>query len=296
MADVLTAEQTTLSLEQLQALYPAPPPELRAALLQGQTTEHFKEMGARMESDPVVAEGSNVVAKAHQFLLTATEPQRKTLRGCSRNVLGMAIHELVTLKTLANSVANVTNVSKTEKAAREKQAVKTRARAMGLERQAETLLRRAAFKDPALLAKVDGYCAAVEDHVGLSQRMQNKAALIREWCSSTDASMKVKVEFADLDVTYAAALEEAARQVLETGNAAQAAVRRGVEQGEQDVQDGLCMFLTLEIARAFDAAHDLDPTIPRVVPVMIRRALGYRAPKKPVKAPAPVTPPTTPAT
>ena len=45
-------------------------------------------------------------------------------------------------------------------------------------------------------------------------------------------------------------------------------------QGALDAEDGANLLLLGHIVQVFEAAHDLDPTIPRLVPIATRRLLA----------------------
>ena len=47
-----------------------------------------------------------------------------------------------------------------------------------------------------------------------------------------------------------------------------------VSQVQLDRQDGLCLLLLERLMRAFERGHDLDPTIPRLVPLSTRSVIG----------------------
>ncbi|HRI50071.1 MAG TPA: hypothetical protein PLW65_07790, partial [Pseudomonadota bacterium] len=72
-----------------------------------------------------------------------------------------------------------------------------------------------------------------------------------------------------------------------------------VSQVQLDRQDGLCLLLLDRLMRAFERGHDLDPTIPRLLPLATRSVIGRpgRGPKNtppdslPLPSPAPVPPP-----
>jgi hypothetical protein len=61
-----------------------------------------------------------------------------------------------------------------------------------------------------------------------------------------------------------------------------------VTQGSLDMKDGEAFLLFEAIIDAFEKAHDIDPTIPRLVPISMRRHFGKHTRKAvAVAAPAP---------
>ena len=53
------------------------------------------------------------------------------------------------------------------------------------------------------------------------------------------------------------------------------------------LKDGEAFLLFDAIIDAFEKAHDIDPTIPRLVPISMRRHFGKHARKAPTAPPAP---------
>ena len=60
-----------------------------------------------------------------------------------------------------------------------------------------------------------------------------------------------------------------------------------VTQGGLDKKDGEAYFLLEAIVDAFEKAHDIDPTLPRLVPISMRRHFGKHARKAPAAAAEP---------
>jgi len=54
---------------------------------------------------------------------------------------------------------------------------------------------------------------------------------------------------------------------------------KAAAQAALDREDGIAILLLGQIVRAFDAAHDIDSTIPRLLPNSARRLFSRRAKK-----------------
>ena len=91
-----------------------------------------------------------------------------------------------------------------------------------------------------------------------------------------------------LDATYVDALTAAAKAVRGTTLAASArSSGKKATQGSLDKKDGEAFHLLEAIIDAFEKAHDIDPTIPRLVPISMRRHFGKHTRKAPAADTAP---------
>jgi hypothetical protein len=66
------------------------------------------------------------------------------------------------------------------------------------------------------------------------------------------------------------------------------AAGKNVTRGSLDKKDGEAFHLLEAIIDAFEKAHDIDPTIPRLVPISMRRHFGTHKTKTPAAATPPV--------
>lgn len=97
----------------------------------------------------------------------------------------------------------------------------------------------------------------------------------------SDKALRGRLTLGNLDAEYAKELEEAAARVKDASAAAKKRPEGGkVTQGELDRADGINILLLGQVIRAFDAAHDRDPTIPRLVPISTRRVFNRNVKKK----------------
>jgi hypothetical protein len=81
---------------------------------------------------------------------------------------------------------------------------------------------------------------------------------------------------------------EVVAHIRETAREADARSVSKVRQLEVDFMDGVKLHVLGELIHAFEAAHDMDASIPRLVPIATRRLLArHRARKAPEETPAP---------
>lgn len=88
-------------------------------------------------------------------------------------------------------------------------------------------------------------------------------------------------------------LETAAKRIREAASAANAKSVTKVRQLEIDFMDGVNLHVLGELIHAFEAAHDMDASIPRLVPIATRRLLARHSARNASK-PAPESAPTPP--
>jgi hypothetical protein len=90
-----------------------------------------------------------------------------------------------------------------------------------------------------------------------------------------------------LDEPYVNVITDAAAAIRSTKlDASARSAGKKATQGSLDKKDGEAFFLLEAIIDAFEKAHDIDPTIPRLVPISMRRHFGKHTRKAPI-APEP---------
>ena len=99
----------------------------------------------------------------------------------------------------------------------------------------------------------------------------------REIVGHKKDAVAARAKLARLQAAYLDEAENLAKEVRAT---ARAATARGAStkaaQGDIDFLDGVNLRLLGDMIDAFESAHDLDPSIPWLVPIATRRLLGKR--------------------
>ena len=106
--------------------------------------------------------------------------------------------------------------------------------------------------------------------------------MLRGWLKDKkDPGLAGRLELGNLDAAYADELEAAAKSVRTTAAGA-GRPRAGTRatQAALDREDGVNVLLLGQIIRAFDGAHNIDPTVPRLVPISTRRLFNRNTKKK----------------
>ena len=251
------------------------------AVIAGTSNDALVKIGTTILTSRVVTDGARLYAEAWSFWKGATASQKARLRGFSLPLLALAVAQLRTLHQLETDIAEKSLEAGTNRAVKQKAAAVATTKGVALRDQAYDALRDAAAQDGALRTLVEESFGTTEDGAALAGGLEGLAAVLRSWLKNKkDAGLAGRLELGALDADYAEELEAAAKTVRTT--AAQAGRLRGGTKASQaalDREDGINVLFLGQIIRAFDGAHTLDPTIPKLVPIATRR-LFNRNPKK----------------
>ncbi|MRG91371.1 hypothetical protein [Polyangium spumosum] len=279
---VLPSDDPTHTLEILAAKVGAPPPGLLDALLAGTDNEQLTDKGREIATSRLVVDGVRLYQEAYNFWQEASDEQKKRLKGFSLPLLGVAVHQLLALHVRAQKMADDASDEGKSRAKRTTEASRTASHAVAMRDQAASALRDAAGLDPALRAEVDEAVGTAETTDTLARGLSGLADVLDTWLKSpAGSSIHARLTLASLDAAYAEELHATANAVRTT--AAQAGERnaaRAAAQAGLDREDGVAILLLGQIVRAFDAANDLEPTIPRLLPNSTRRLFSRRTKKK----------------
>jgi hypothetical protein len=266
------------------------PPEasLLEAVLEGASDADLVDLGRQIASERIVTDDKRLYSMAYDVWNHATHAQKDNLRGFSQELLSLAVHHALELEALDAQHEGRGASNDVSRASRDAAAQSAFAAGLVRRDQAAVVLRGVAGKDAALLAEVDGAVGTAGTGEALATGLEQLAALGKRFLSHKKGTLHARAKLMRLDEAYVTSLLDAAKAVRETTH--QASARSGgkrVTQGALDKKDGEAMHLLETVIDAFEKAHDLDPTIPRLVPIATRRLLG----KHTRKAPAVVTPP-----
>lgn len=280
-----------ITLDQLAKILGKPDPTLLDALLDGEPRDELIRLGARIKSDRIITDGSRMYALAYTVWAKATPEQKQSLVGFSADLLALAVDRALALRELT-AAADATGQSHGAKSeARAAAAQRAFSDGIALRDHAYTALRTVTGRDAALRARLDADLGTAENATGLENGLRRLALFGRELLETKKKPVATRVKLARLDGGYLDRLEAAANAVRDTARSASA--RSGAaraSQGEIDLLDGINLYLLGAILHAFEAAHDIDATIPKLVPIATRRLLGKRthaSAPRPAPSPAP---------
>ncbi len=277
------------TLEILASKVGSPQAGLLDALIAGTDNAQLTAKGREIASSRLVIDGIRLYQEAHNFLTVASATQKQLLKGFSAPLLAVAVHHLLGLHQREQTRAGNATAESQSRARTSGDALSATTYALALRDQAYSTLRDAAGLDEGLRAEIGEAVGTAEDSAALARGLDQLALILTKWLESPAGSpLQLRLTLANLDAPYAQDLATTATAVRST--AARAGERlegRAAAQTALDREDGIAILLLGQIVRAFDAAHDLDPTIPRLLPNSTRRLFSRRSKKStPVSSPA----------
>jgi hypothetical protein len=273
-------EAALLPLEGLALKLPKPQKKHLDAILDGTSDQDLVAIGTTIASSRIITDETRIFNEAWTFYEQASAAQRALLRGFSPALLAVAVNQAIELQrmltvheTNAHSTGRVRSEGETSVSLQFNDAI-------GLRDQAYGALRDAAHAKQ-LLASLDACVGTAETPEALAFGLTEVGGLLRSWLKSGDAGLVARLEIAGLDVAYADELETAAKALrVAAAKAGARGTAAKITQGALDRQDGVAFILLRQIVRAFESAHDRNPTIPRLVPIATRRLFNRPTKKK----------------
>jgi len=261
-----------LTLPEIAATLAPPDPALLKALLAGTTEVQLVEKGRLIASSRIVTDTRRLYATAYAFYAQATPAQRKKLRGFSLKLLALAVAQAITLDEMRRDHEDRSLDKDAIRSTRDAELRETFTRALGLRDQLHDVLLDVAGQTLAAREEIDQAVGTAEKPELLVRGLEQLSIIGSRFLDETTGPIHDRAELFELDQNYLAEIAIAQKN-LEDAIAA-AAVRpagTNVSQGDLDKADGLNLMLLGHVIRAFDSAHDQDPTIPTLVPIATRR-------------------------
>lgn len=281
---------TPLSLDQLAEVLPAPDRAALDGLLTEEARAAFAAQGAEIASSKVLVDATRIFSLAHAFLASASAGQQAALVGFSPEFLALAVDAARRLRDLSAGTGTGASAEAATFAEREAKLRTASSRALGLRDQAQTVLIGLVGPASEARARVKKSVGTADTSENLAAGLERLAALGRELLADKKGAPAAVARLRKITPAYFDKLDEAARELRDVAAACSAPARTRPAQGELDLLDGLNLYFILEISRAFESAHELDPTIPRLLPIATRRLFSRPGPGKEPKAPQPVPP------
>jgi len=261
------------------ALGPADAGALQA-ILAGHDEQDLVKLGSSIHTSRIVTDVARLYGEAHEFWSQAAEQQKKKLKGFSQPLLALAVQQALSLEMLLEQRQSTGQQEGARTAVSEEEARKTSSRGITLRDQAYTALRESAGRQGTHRAELDATVGTAETPDALATGLEGLATLLGRWLTE-GGDLGLRLSLASLDDAYAQELSGAARDIRATSAAThRRPASNKVTQSQLDREDGVSVLLLGQIIRAFERAHDLDPTIPRLVPIATRRLFSRRSPRK----------------
>ena len=268
------------SLEQLCALLGAGDTALLEAVLDVYSREAFTALGAQIDSDRVIADTTRIYSHAYDVWTGATARQRDALVGFSPELLSVAVDRAYALYLLYDRLAGDASSETTLTDPKQINARAAYNHAANLRDQARTVLRTIASRNERLRLHVESLVGEGNDSESMARSLEQLAELADEFLSHDGDSLSQRVRLARLTPEYVQKLQSTATYVRDTAARAQAALVHVPAPDERLLEleflDGVNLHILGEVVHAFESAHELDASIPRLSPIATRRLLSKR--------------------
>ncbi len=279
------ANETAYSLTDLSEKVGPIDPDLREALIGDLDDNALVKVGKEIASTRILTDVRRLYSLAYTFWEQASPEQRRKLRGFSLVLLGIAVEAALQLDELYARHENADQAGDAARASREAEARSLMKKALPLRDQARLTLSDVAGSSAALGEQIDRAAGTAGTPEALVKGLNALAEQGQMLLDSVDTKITRRAVLFQLDQEYVQQLKTTATE-LDEATKALAARPAGpkVTQGQLDRADGLNVHLFGMIMRAFERGHDIDATIPRLVPIAMRR-LFYRRARKPQPEP-----------
>lgn len=269
------------SLEELCEHLGAADTALLDAVLDAFPREAFIALGAQIESDRVIADTSRIYSHAYDFWTTATLRQRDVLVGFSPELLSVAVDRAYALWSLFDQVSGDAASEATLSDPRQINARVAYNLAITLRDQAKTVLRTIAGRNDRLRHHVDSLVDEATDAEAVARSLEQLSELAEEMLEHVGDSLSQRVRLARLTPDYVTRLREKAVDVIDTAKRARGGAPKAPPKTSREIEldflDGVNLHVLGEVVHAFESAHELDASVPRLSPIATRRFLARRS-------------------
>jgi tetratricopeptide (TPR) repeat protein len=260
------------------------------ALTGGISEAERRDHGRCVPPEKLLDDAYQVYFKAHEALRRTGESNRGAMRGCTLEMVVLVIKQALDLEVLMTERAKLEQVRAHAKEQAQARLRTSFARAMTLREQARRVIGAMWREDEEFQADVLRAATASDAGGSIAEAMARLAELARGILEDAPASVSARALLLGLDASYVATIEAAGAELA----AAEAEVNQlfGDEAdplGEQILlESGLTLYLLMQVVEAFEAAHEIDPSIPRMRPAntqaLVRRLSKLPAPRPPATA------------
>jgi hypothetical protein len=247
-----------------------------AAYIEGLTKADLVEEGAKIGTDRIDTDCARLYGMAADFFDRATDQQLDHLMGISPDMLRAAVWAAAQGSQLAQKRAKAAAGAGASKEERLAKAQETRAAALSHRRLLRAALLSLAAGNKTWLTAIEGATGTVEN---LADSLDGLVKVGRRMLKNPSPALKARLNKSRLTLARLTEIETLAEQVRSTSDDAYAVVSRGaVSQAEVDYWDGINLHLLGHFIDVFEAGHELDATIPRLLPISLRNY--FRRPRR----------------
>lgn len=240
--------------------------------IEGMTKASLIEAGAEVATNRIDKDTARLYGKAADFFDQAKEEQLDVLLGVSPDLLRIAVWAAHQGSARAEAREKGMARAGASKQARGGAAEAVRARAVARRKSLRAGLRVLAAGDPATLTTIEAAYGNIASPKATGDALEALAKVGREMLKNPSAGLASRLKTSRLTKALLDDTQELARDVRATGDAAGAVASIAtVPQTEVDYWDGINLYFLGTFMDVFESGNEVDPTIPRLVPISLRK-------------------------
>jgi hypothetical protein len=274
-------------LERIARTFRTPDEVTLEALMDDLSPQELRDRGRCAPVDKILEDAFQVYFTAFEVMRKTGEAQRSAVRGCTRDMLLLAIRQALALHTTSLAVAKDRAQRATAAGTAEQRLRERFGRAMTMREQARRLIASVVRDDPELRAEVARAAIALEADGSVAVAMTGLAAVGERALASTAVVMSQRARLLGLDADYVASLSALGREL--TADEDELRKIASQDDGEEQliVEAGRCVCLMLLVVEAFEAAHEVDAAVPQLKVVHTRKLMRRLSKIPPPPVPIP---------
>ncbi len=238
------------------------------------------QTGAEVATRRIDKDSARLYGIAADFFDKADEDQLDGLLGVSKDMLRVAIWAANEGSGRAESRGKGVQKAGTSKQVRVDQAASLRDKALARRKALRAGLRALAGGQQPVLGAIEVAYGTISSPKAIGDALDALVKIGRSMLTDGNASQKARLAGSRLTKAYLDATAELAKDVREKGEVASAVAGvTGVSQTEVDYWDGINLYFLSTFVDVFEAGNDVDPTIPRLVPISFANGSVPPAPR-----------------
>lgn len=250
------------------------------------------QTGAEVATRRIDKDSARLYGIAADFFDKADEDQLDGLLGVSKDMLRVAVWAANEGSHRAEARGKGVQKAGTSKQVRVDQAASVRDKALARRKALRAGLRALAAGQQSVLGAIEVAYGNIASPKAIGDSLDALVKIGRSMLKDGDASLKARLAGSRLTKAYLDATAELAKDARATGEVANAVAGvTGVSQTEVDYWDGINLYFLSTFVDVFEAGNQVDPTIPRLVPISLRHWFSPSRTKSGDAGPPPAGPP-----
>jgi len=247
--------------------------------------------GKQVATPRISTDCARLYGQALDLLAHATAAQKAALLGVTSNLLRVAVFAAHHGDERHAARQQSLGMEKARKVSRQTVASGVLLRGAGRREQLRALFLAIVGSEPTWSERIGAAYGTGKEPAELCRALQDLGALGKELLASRDAGITERRRDSGLSSTLLDEITKLAKDVKALGGAALAAREISpVSQSDVDLWDGINLLLLEQVISLVNTAHELEPSIPRLIPLSLR-SYFFTGPKKSAAKPAPIPAP-----